>query len=276
LEVIVVDDGSHDGTHERLAPLLDRIVYIYQDNQGVSAARNAGIRAAKGELVAFLDSDDIWHHRKLELQLQYLGDNPETAAVGAASFCDPSRVWPALSEVAGNSARLVRLEDVLLRSPFPTSTFIVRKHCFDALGYFDRGLRNAEDRDLYLRICCRYPLAKLVNVLVWGRSEGEHLSMGSASSEQSTRKMILSVFQRIDALRGRYFLRRQALSYAAYEASYMYLSQGNRLRALHRLMRSFVLWPFPFSRRETSPFKRAKRLIRICLCGNTMWVLGRS
>src|SRR5262249_43626334 len=61
LEIIVVDDGSRDDTRERLVPYMDRIVYIYQHNQGVSAARNTGVDAAKGDLIAFLDSDDVWH-----------------------------------------------------------------------------------------------------------------------------------------------------------------------------------------------------------------------
>src|SRR5262245_24730960 len=70
LEIIVVDDGSTDDTPERLAPYLDRIVFLGQENRGVSAARNAGIQAARGNLIAFLDSDDVWHPRKIEIQAE--------------------------------------------------------------------------------------------------------------------------------------------------------------------------------------------------------------
>jgi glycosyltransferase involved in cell wall biosynthesis len=262
-EVIVVDDGSRDGTRERLAPYMDRIAYIRQENQGVSAARNAGIRAARGDLIAFLDSDDVWHPRKLDLQLRYLCAHPETALVGAVSFRDVPRAWPVLPDPASLPAQRVALEEVVLRSPFPTSTVVVRRRCLEAVGGFDTGLRNAEDRDLYIRVVSRYPVAKLSAVLVWGRSEGEHLSMGSGAAEDSTRRMILGVFRRVESLRGRFLLRRQALSHAAFEASYVYLAKGHRLRALHRLVRSFLLWPFPGPAGEAGSLRRAKRLVRI-------------
>src|ERR1700722_18304182 len=113
-EVIVVDDGSEDGTRERLMPYMDRIVYIYQENQGVSSARNNGIRAAKGDLIAFLDSDDVWHPRKLELQLQFLQEHAEIALVGAVSFVDPTRNWPPIPDSAHLPAQSVVLEDVVI------------------------------------------------------------------------------------------------------------------------------------------------------------------
>jgi glycosyltransferase involved in cell wall biosynthesis len=261
-EVIVVDDGSTDGTRERLAPYAGRIVYLRQENKGVSAARNAGVGAATGELIAFLDSDDVWHPRKLEVQLHYLLEHPETALVGAAAFTDSGRNWPGLPEGAPPASRL-RLAEIVLRSPFPTSAVVVRKSCLDAVGDFDTGLRNSEDRDLYIRVCGRYPVASLGAVLVWGREGGEHLSMGSAESEQATRQMLVGAFQRVEALRGRSLLRRKALSHAAFEASYLHLARGDRLRALGRLLRSFALWPFALPGGRPGAFPRLKRLVRI-------------
>ncbi|MBM2835200.1 MAG: glycosyl transferase [Candidatus Brocadiaceae bacterium] len=66
-EIIVVDDGSTDGTRDVLEPYRDRIRYMYQDNKGVSAARNTGIQESRGEWIAFLDSDDEWLPNKLEI-----------------------------------------------------------------------------------------------------------------------------------------------------------------------------------------------------------------
>jgi glycosyltransferase involved in cell wall biosynthesis len=264
-EVIVVDDGSTDGTRERLVPLLDRIVYIRQENQGVSAARNAGIRAAKGDLVAFLDSDDLWHPRKLELQLHYLENHPKVALVGAVSCRDPLPSWPDCPDSHRAQARRVRSEDVVLRSQLVTSTVVIRKHCFDAVGFFDTALRNAEDRDLFARIGMRHQMVQLAAVLAWGGREGDHLSMVTASGEEATRKMITDACRRLDSFGSRLLLRRQALSNAAFEASYTYLSNGERMRALHRVFRSVVLWPFPIPDDEAIPFRRVKRLIRIIL-----------
>jgi glycosyltransferase involved in cell wall biosynthesis len=265
LEVIVVDDGSTDGTCERLAPFMDRIMYLYQPNQGVSAARNAGIRAAKGEFIAFLDSDDVWHPRKLELQLQYLRDHPGTSLVGSLWFAEVPRQWPRLSDLVPVRAQNLALDDVVLRTPFPTSSVVVRKRCLDEVGLFDTGLRNAEDRDLYIRVCSRFSAVKLEAVLVWGPSDGEHLSMGLGASEESTRKMLQGVFKQIDALQGRSLMMRRALSQVALEASYMYEANGHHWRALGKVLQSFVLWPLPFSRGDSPRFLRTRTLMVILM-----------
>jgi glycosyltransferase involved in cell wall biosynthesis len=236
---------------------------VWQKNQGVSGARNTGIRVARGELVAFLDSDDIWHPRKLELQLAYLREHPEVGLLGAEMFTDPARVWPELPTTACPPAHPISLEAVVIRTRFCTSSLIVRRGCFEDVGLFDTGLRNSEDRDLYIRIGSRHAMAYLAATLMWGRLAGEHLSTGSPTGEEFTRKMLRGVFSRVASLQGRFLLRRQSFSFCDYEASYMYLERKNRLRALHRLLRSFLLWPFPYPRGEIKPLGRIKRLTRI-------------
>src|SRR5438552_18101942 len=93
-EVIVVDDGSTDDTQARLAPCRDRIVVIHQANGGLSAARNTGLRAATGEFVGFLDADDAWHPRKVELQLKALHRDPKLGLVGSHTFRYPHEPFP--------------------------------------------------------------------------------------------------------------------------------------------------------------------------------------
>src|SRR5262245_48080665 len=83
VEIIVADDGSRDDTRARLAAYGDKVRYLYQDNQGVSAARNTAIRAARGDYYAFLDSDDRWHPRKLEVQMRYLARHPEVGLLAS-------------------------------------------------------------------------------------------------------------------------------------------------------------------------------------------------
>src|SRR5690242_5053753 len=76
-EIIVVDDGSSDGTARALDPFRSTIRYIYQKNRGEPAARNTGMREAKGDYIAFLDADDLWLPEKLDLQMTYLAAHPE-------------------------------------------------------------------------------------------------------------------------------------------------------------------------------------------------------
>lgn len=83
LEVIVIDDGSTDTTADVIRPFLERIVYVRQGNQGLAAARNAGLSRATGELVAWLDADDLWNPEKIALQVAVLREHPECAVVGS-------------------------------------------------------------------------------------------------------------------------------------------------------------------------------------------------
>ena len=75
-EIILVNDGSTDGTKEIAAEYRNQIKYIYQDNRGLPAARNTGILASKGEYMAFLDADDVWLPNKLKLEVEFLDMHP--------------------------------------------------------------------------------------------------------------------------------------------------------------------------------------------------------
>ena len=85
-EIVVVDDGSSDNTREVLSGQGPQVKYVYQDNQGVSAARNTGIRAASGDLIALLDSDDEWEPWKLELQIAAFREFPDLLIVGTDCY----------------------------------------------------------------------------------------------------------------------------------------------------------------------------------------------
>ena len=99
LEVIVVDDGSNDDTAERLRQFGNQIIYIYQQNKGLSSARNAGIRRATGEWVAFLDADDVWHAEKIAKQLAAVGGDHDIGLIGSP----PAAVLP--DKLPGHAGR---------------------------------------------------------------------------------------------------------------------------------------------------------------------------
>jgi len=153
IEVIVVDDGSTDGTRALLESYAaaKRIVYIYQENKGLAGARNAGIRAAKGEYIALLDSDDVFSPGKVEKQVAVFEAHAEYGVCYSdivhftdtepREFYHHRYVYP-----SGNI-----LEPLLHRQFLNPLATVARKDVFERFGYFDETLRRSEDWDLWLR-----------------------------------------------------------------------------------------------------------------------------
>ncbi|MFY9528189.1 MAG: glycosyltransferase [Candidatus Acidiferrales bacterium] len=176
-EVVVVDDGSTDGTEYVVRSFGDRVSYLKQDNRGVSAARNHGIHKSQGNYVAFLDSDDFWLPGKLAEQIPLLDRDAELGLVysdwrvtSEKGVLEPSY----LSNLAPASGYVF---DELVRSGFIlTSGTVVRRSCLDDVGDFDETLSIAQDYDLWLRICYRWKIALVNKPLVIKRSWDGSLS----------------------------------------------------------------------------------------------------
>lgn len=152
-EAIVVDDGSTDNTRTVTEQFDDRrIRYIYQTNRGLSAARNAGIRAAQGEFLAFLDADDEWESCFLQKCLEALRSNTRaTAAVTLARFIDAN--GRDLPRLGGQVIRPEDFRDRLLEGGFfPVHAVLIRTHPVLEAGLFAESLTSVEDWDLWLRI----------------------------------------------------------------------------------------------------------------------------
>jgi glycosyltransferase involved in cell wall biosynthesis len=215
-EIIVVDDGSTDDTRSVLAPYGDRVRYLHQENQGLSGARNTGIRAAEGEYIALLDADDAWHPRKLELQVAYLRDHPEVGLVGASLFTDRRLCWPEIGDLSSVAADTYRLEELVGKMRFGPSSVVMRRSCLDEVGLFDPTLRCVEDRDLWVRFASRFRVAMLHAPLLWYRQHPASLSTKAASMEETERRVLTKLFAEVPALRGRRLLRRKTFSQAAY------------------------------------------------------------
>ena len=198
LEVIVVDDGSDDGTRDALQPLLadDRVRCLVRPHSGLpGVARNAGLGVARGEAVAFLDSDDTWLPEKLERQLSALADDrvglvcANAYVEGPSSSADSSSVRPYHE---GKPGGLRALEDLVRDNVVITSTALVRRSVLDEVGWFseDPRLRGNEDFDLWLRIAERSAILYIDEPLAVYRDSGSSLR-GDVSLEQFHRALLL-------------------------------------------------------------------------------------
>ncbi len=164
-EIIVVDDGSDDGTSEMIQNKYKSIKLIQQQNNGVSAARNNGIKHAKGDWIALLDSDDEWTEKKLENQVDRLIKTPEY------DFCHTNEIW-IRNGVRVNQRKkhekyggyiFDKCLDICRISP---SSVLFRKNILDHVGWFDDQLPVCEDYDLWLRITAEYRILFIDDPLI--------------------------------------------------------------------------------------------------------------
>ena len=157
-ELIVVDDGSDDGSDEMLESLDDpRIRLIRQPRQGVSAARNRGIRASRHPWIALLDSDDQWQPSKLECQINALKTAPEYRLIHSDEIWirRGRRVNPKKIHRKYGGWIYHRCLPLCVISP---SSVLLQRSLLDEVGCFDEEYPVCEDYELWLRICCRYPV----------------------------------------------------------------------------------------------------------------------
>ncbi|HKN12196.1 MAG TPA: glycosyltransferase family A protein [Candidatus Binatus sp.] len=168
LELIVIDDGSTDGTAEHLTLLAKNIRFEHIDHRGPAAARNRGVAMARAPLIAFLDSDDLWAPAKLERQLVFMRTNP------ACAISQTNEIWIRNGRrVAPGVRHCKRAGDIFIDSLrtclITTSAVMMRIDLFRSLGGFDEIMTAAEDYDLWLRILIDHDAGLLDEPLVTRR-----------------------------------------------------------------------------------------------------------
>jgi glycosyltransferase involved in cell wall biosynthesis len=156
-ELIVVDDGSDDNTPEIVAGYGGAITILHQSNKGVSSARNCGVAAASGQLIAFLDSDDLWLPGKLSTQVKFFKDHPD------AVINQTQERWIRKGVRVNPKQRHHKFSGMIFEHSLALcvvspSAVMIKKSLFDEVGGFDEQFPACEDYDLWLRVSCRYPV----------------------------------------------------------------------------------------------------------------------
>ena len=203
IEVIVVDDGSKDGTLARLQQYGDRIRVITQANAGPAAARNRGIAAARGDLIAFLDSDDIWLPTKIERQVALM---QRAGASVPCCLCNIMMKWnsgdrasfaiAALKPSAEEGVWLNADEVLATRFVLFNQGIIIRREVLEKIGGFDESIRYLEDYEFPLRLSLEGPWAFIEPPLVvWRESMTNSVFKNSQREELCTSECMVEVFK---------------------------------------------------------------------------------
>src|ERR1700691_1724517 len=189
-ELIVIDDGSTDGTAEHLARLGETIRIERIEHRGAAAARNRGVDLAHAPLIAFLDSDDLWAPAKLERQLAFMSANPDCAISQTNEIWirDGRRVNPGVRHLKRGGDIFI---DSIRTCLISMSATMMRTDLFRSLGGFDESMDAAEDYDLWLRILIDHEAGLLDQPLVTRR--GGHRDQTSATTPALDRFRILAL-----------------------------------------------------------------------------------
>jgi len=164
-ELLVIDDGSADDTRRVVISFGGPVAYHYQPHRGVSAARNLGFRLARGETIAFLDSDDLWHKEKLGVQLSFFKAFP------AAMVCTTEEIW-LRNGVRLNPKKKHRkpsgwmFDQVLRLCLLSLSSCLFRRRVFEEIGGFDESFPVCEDYEFGIRLALKFPVYLISRPLV--------------------------------------------------------------------------------------------------------------
>lgn len=254
-EIIIIDDGSSDNTQQIIQQLSGNIHYIRQQNQGPSAARNTGIKAAKSEWVAFLDADDQWTTNKLEKQIQALHNSPELKLIAGdmseidinnqvldASVLNKHHFLDKFKELNGKPIPHAFIE--LLRKNFiPTGTVLIEKDTLLEAGLFNDNIRYGEDLELWVKVASRHPITCLPNILMLRRQHGSN----STQSAELMLTDLIKVMESVKSYIGKQHIQNynpdQCIADALNNLGYWYFNNHQFSKAQNIFRRSLKILP---------------------------------
>ena len=248
LELLLVDDGSTDGTRAVVAAITDpRLRYVWQENAGLSAARNTGIREARHPFIAFLDADDLWKPDFLATVLRQFAALPEEfAAVATGTIRMAASGLPSTAPGynASHTCELT-VRDFCLRNQPLSSSIVLKRHVFAECGGFDTTLRSSEDRDMWIRLTARGHRFYLIGEpRACIRRHPQNMSKNAARMKQNSQRVLTRAWRHgvVSRLALPFWLRAFAIHYSL--VAWTHFDDGLRARALLYLFTSVALWPF--------------------------------
>jgi len=270
LEVIVVDDGSADNTREVVSSYVDpRVRYIWQENAGLSAARNTGIRHARMKYVGFLDADDRWLPGFLEsVMAQFAKLGGSFAAIASVSdrIDEHGKLLPG-PKFSYDCEREFTVRDFIMRNRPLSSSIVIRSEVFEECGYFDTSLRSSEDRDMWIRITTRHRFWLIGMPLALIRRHGANMSKNAVRMKKNSAAVLWKAWNAEAVPRSNLLFWLRAFSVHYFQIAWTHFDAGLRLHAFLYLGASALLWPIFLdrSRLYEPPFFRVRTLIRFCL-----------
>lgn len=262
-ETLVIDDGSLDGTADWVRERFDWVHVITVPNGGPSAARNVGIQQAQGEWVAFLDADDQWHNRKIEIEMQIIDGKEDVGLVAT----DWDRRLDVDQPVDLRDLRLTEISyrDMLRLNQFQTSTVLMKKCLLDELNGFDSGVDGAEDWDLWLRASTREAVWKVGLPLVLYRDVSHGYSKDVWRVFQTMQPM-LEKHRHNNVLSPQEFKQIETWHHLRFLVAFMLMREKSKVRNVVGLMRQKQLgrYVIPATIRYLTPFllRRAARKLK--------------
>lgn len=246
-EVLVVDDGSTDGTYEILEKYRDQgaiklLTHTGRANRGQSAALNLGLREARGEFVAILDSDDMFASGKLERQAGFLTSNPDVGMVyGQGHAVDAKGSF--LFEVPANGHKEPGDPNLLLLDCYLAlpGGALIRKSVLDKVGFFEEAFRAGQDHDMALRIMEATNTVYLPELAFYYRKHGDSISAKGLERRWKTGIEILERARKRYPYRKSTIRKRRAVLH--FRLGQTYWREGGKVKALPHLAASGVLDP---------------------------------